>query len=184
MIPWTSGKPEMAVIVPGKLLFLAHPRTASNAIRNALLNYSGAELIYGHHARFTTAQVQDVYRGERVVSVVRNPYTCLVTWWIRQARDRGHKTSLAEFIRTYEGPFFTYDGLLFYHVPYSHTVIRYEDGIEEGFRSIGVEIDLKPSNVTKLKGDWRSYYDREALIAVRDRFGAEIESLCYSLEQP
>jgi len=171
----------MAVIVPGKLLFLAHPRTGSNAIRNALLTQPGAELIYGHHARFNTSQVQDVYRGERVISVVRNPYTCLVTWWIRQCRDRGHKTSLGEFIATYEGPFFTYDGLLFYHVPYSHTLIRYEDGLEEGFRSIDVELPLSVVNATKLKEPWENYFDSDALCATRGRFGKEIESLGYKV---
>lgn len=169
----------MAVLIPGRLLYLAHPRTASMATKAALLRLGGKD-IRPHHAEFTRSAVRERYGGEPVVTVIRDPRDVLATWWLKAGRHE-HSTP-ADFIAHYtNSSHFVRDGLLFYHVRHAHHVIRYEEGIAEGFAALGLSIDLEAANVTQGKLGWREYLDGAAIDAMRERFGAELETLGYRL---
>jgi len=158
----------MAVIVPGKLLFLAHPRTGSMALRDALVVHAGGRHLADHHADHDDPRVHKVYMGEPMVCVVRNPYDVLVTWWLK----RGKSSTFLEFLQTYQDHNFTRRGKLFYHVDAPNVrVLRYET--DDVFAELGVH--QWSSNVTKDKAPWQSYYTELEYKAANERFLDEFE---------
>lgn len=178
----------MAVLVPGKVLFLAHPRTASTAMRN-MLEAQGGQVINPHHIGFDEPEVKKQYHGEPVLVVIRNPYDMLVSWWgVRTwTRDRG--STLASFISGFNDMKgnFQRNGKLFYHLPAATIVLRYEEldeTLKPALTRLGIKtFDLPHINETAGKGDWRSYYDAAAIENANRRFGDEIAEH-YELLEP
>lgn len=178
----------MAVIIPGKVLVLAHPRTASTVLRNALLE-RGATLINPHHVTVDDPQVKRVHAGEPILTVIRNPYDVMVSWWLVRTHNRpGYQPKLFEFIRGYrdtKGHLYR-DGKLFYHAPAAKYVIRYErlqEDLNPALERCGVEaVTLGRSNPTGGKDKpWREFYDGDSIRAMNDRFGEEIVEYGYPL---
>lgn len=165
----------MAVLIPDRVLFLAHPRTASNAMTDALLQAPKAIHIRNHHAEFTDPEVQACWNGELVVSVVRDPLECVLSAWCKLGQQY---PTLAQFVREFDHPAFTRHGSLFFHTRYSDIVWRYEDGLD--LLAETFQVPLKTKNVTLNKPREYSFSDAE-LDAIRNRFGEEAEGLGYSL---
>lgn len=178
----------MAVLVRGKVLFLAHPRTASTAMRNSL-EAIGGEVINPHHVAFDHPDVRRRYRGEPVLAVIRNPYDMLVSWWGVRTWVRERDTKLAGFIAGFDDTKgnFQRHGKLFYHLPAATIVLRYEDidtTLKPALEDLGIEpFELPRLNETLGKKDWRSYYDDDAIRAANKRFGDEIAEH-YTLLEP
>lgn len=164
----------MAVLIRDKLLFLAHPRTGSTSVRSALLAMGG-EYIHPHHAGFWDDVVQSRYRGEQVVSVVRNPYDAIVSWWCKRGMTRG--MTLHDWVPSFHNGNFTRQGRLFYHAHLSDLVLYYEDDLSESF---GLDVPLLNVTHNKVK-PFQEYYTQAAIDAVNKRFGKEIEELGYKL---
>lgn len=179
----------MAVIIPGKLLWLAHPRTGSMSLRVALTN-AGGQRIPPHHVELDAYQVTKWHQGEPVVCVVRNPYDVVTTWWLKYGRlESPHRKQadpreLPKFIRSFENENFCRDGRLMYHAPTADHVFKYEDGIAHQFRRFGLRLDIPQINITPGKVHWGSYFDVAALAAMVKRFGPEIEELGYKVIEP
>lgn len=178
---------SMAVLLRGKVLVLAHPRTASTVLRNAILE-QGAMLINPHHVGIDHPEVVKHHRGEPVLTVIRNPYDMLVSWWFVRTFNRPHRPTLTEFVKTFrdQKENFIRGGKILYHTPAADIVLRYESldqDLNPALVGCGVEpVVLPHSNRTGGKDKpWQSYYDQAAIKAANDRFGEEISSHGYPL---
>lgn len=199
----------MAVLFPGKFIYVATPHTATISTTHALARLPGAipsslnEIVdhlpehrlarRTHHS--TKQEVQelhpDYFTGtEQSVSVVRNPYDLVLTWWLRQRgaveKRTGHEPSFQEFLETYDergpGPYLRGDRMFWMDADHE---LRYESLQDElnaflGRHGLG-PVELPHLNVTGKTGPWRSYYDAEAFRTVNRRFGDEIQTKGYPL---
>jgi hypothetical protein len=145
----------MAIVLPGKFIFLATPYTASMAVARALKDLPGAFAAYdkrhgvGHHARLDqikkTAGAK-LTGTEQVIVAVRNPYDVLVSWYLRNLGHsmvvrmvRGTKedrnATLREFVELWldlDMPPYVTDGRMFYHaddggLAVPKRIVRYEN---------------------------------------------------------
>lgn len=170
----------MAILIPGKLLYLANPRTGSHSVHQALQKKHGAIKNLSHHAE---PRHIPQYNCEFAFTTVRNPYDALVTWWLRmQVRMTD---PFLEFIQTFEGKDFVRNGKMFYQCIPGVEVTRYEN-LEEGVNEMLVRAGLEPvklplANRTLRKKPWRTYYGPEEYAATNERFGEEIETLGYEV---
>jgi hypothetical protein len=160
----------MAVILPGKFLYLCNPRTASSATSRTLKEIPGAVKTAHHHVALE--HVED-YDGEQVVAAVRNPYDALVSWHLRLPH-----LSFVEFLRGYDHfPLLGGDPPdLFWHCTGDTHVLRYEtlqtdlDAFLTGLELPTVQLFRR--NVTKNKTrPWREYYGDAEVEAANGRFG-------------
>jgi hypothetical protein len=161
----------MAVLVPGKLVYLAHARTASRATRDALLTLPDAHASKAtHHAKLD--QVVG-YDGELVVATIRNPYDTLVSWWLH-FKDMEFLSFLQEYDHY---PFLDGDPPdLFWHCTPTTHVLRWET-LQEDFDKLLDGLDL-PRLKLEIKGPtkrktlpWHEYYDEATTAAANERFG-------------
>jgi hypothetical protein len=190
----------MAVLLPGKFIFLATPHTGSMAVAYALKKLPGAINVQdkawgvGHHA--TLDQVKEtvpekIQGSERVFAFVRNPYDLLATWYVREqgrsrlkalGRELRRRPTMADFIRAWaqhRPAVYFKDGRMFYHAAEAHQVLRYERGIEREVNSflrklVGMPtVQIRVENETPGKDHWSLYYDAEAYKAANEAFGAD-----------
>ena len=192
----------MAVLIPGKLLYLATPHTASIATTHALATLPGAETSglqglddisqrfwVSHHASFLDCESY-LSGGEVVVTTVRNPLDMLVTYWLRQrsAAERylGKDVTFSDFVKSVDrvvGPTYIFNDQMFWHEV--DRVLHYEH-LDKELNALLGELDLpsvvlEPRNVTQGKKPWRSYYDDVTLAVAKDRFKEEMEAYDYTL---
>lgn len=187
----------MAVLLPGKFLFLATPYTGSVAVANALKKLPGAVNVQaksrgiGHHA--TLEQVREVDGSritgtERVFAFVRNPYDLIVTWYLRE-KERSNMRALekslkriptfCDFVEAWaehqpEG--YLQGGRIFYHASDAKHVLRYERGLGREVNLLlrkleGVpDVQIQRENPTPHKDHWSLYYDGKSYKAANLAF--------------
>jgi hypothetical protein len=145
----------MAIVLPGKFIFLATPYTASMAVARALKTLPGVFVAYdkrhgiGHHARLD--QIKQVAQQrltgtEQVIVAVRNPYDVFVSWYLRnlnhlqvlhlvKVKGLQRDPNLREFIELWadlDMPPYVSKGRIFYHAEdgghaVTRKIVRYED---------------------------------------------------------
>jgi hypothetical protein len=184
----------MAVLIPGKLVYLATPHTASMSTTKTLATLPGAlsrpKLPVTHHA--SRKDVEPHMTGtELVVTTVRNPCDLVVTWWLRQQvaakRYIGPDVTFEQFVSRVDevigvsGPYFCKDGKIFWH-DCDHA-LKYENLAKE-LNEMLVRLDLPTvtlvrENVTPNKKPWMEYYNEKTLAIVRERFKEEIAQYGY-----
>lgn len=173
----------MAAFLPGKFLYLATPRTGSTAVCVALREFGARSVHGGQHVGID--QVKN-YNGEFTFTAVRNPYDMVASWYhmMKVAKGIVADMSMAEFVRTYEVHDFVRDGTLFYHCTEGVHVMRWETlqrDFEEVLEHLGLPIiSLPRKNMTSNKRPWLEYFDTEALTAMNERFGHDIDRFGYS----
>ena len=97
----------MAIVLPGKFIYLATMATGSERVAAGLKRIEGAFAAYdkrqgiGHHA--TLDQVRTVCgdqltKSEVIFTTIRNPYDMLVTWFLRN-RDHFQMRRLKETLK-------------------------------------------------------------------------------------
>lgn len=191
----------MAVIIPGKLVYLATPHTGSCATTIALSQLAGAysspliasahrpvrALAHGtHHAAW--ADLCWLHGGlmsgeEKRIFTVRNPYDLVVTWFLRVGyRMQAH--TLADFLervqeRALPAPYLL-NNRMFWH---EGEPIRYE-ALQHELGGILQRIGLPPVtlptiNQTARKLDFTSYHTPRSLAIMRERWGKEIDAYGY-----
>jgi hypothetical protein len=198
----------MAVLLPGKFIYLATPHTASIATTRALATLKGAvvsdinEIVDlkvdrrfpkgTHHstrAELRSRQPESFVGVELAVTTIRNPYDLLVTWWLRQKKileeHTGREVTFRRFVETCDegtlgGPYLRGGKIFWQDADYA---LRYEK-LQDELDSFLDRFRIKPvrldwTNVTAQKLPWLSYYDEETRTIVRHRFGDEIRSLGY-----
>ena len=176
------------MLLRGKVLVLAHPRTASTGLRNALIELGGTQ-IHPHHVGRDDPKVRAVHTDEPVLTVIRNPYDALVSWWLVRTFNRPQpQPNLADFAKSFrdaKGNFIR-DGKILYHTPTADIVVRYESltpDLNLALGQCGVEpVTLPWLNQTGGKDKpWRDYYDQAAIKAANHRFGDEAVAHGYDL---
>lgn len=188
----------MAVIYPGKFIFLATPHTASSAVDKALRQGPYEKKTYwsvptksgfGHHHATLEEALDPIHGGvtapaddEVIWSIKRNPYDMAATWWVRYKYPKGPQT-LPEFLREWNQTPFVVGGRIFWHD--AEEWLLYEN-LPEDLDRLMDRLDLpriQPvrQNVTKLKKPFRTYWDDESLGIFNERFGEEIVKMGYPL---
>ena len=199
----------MAVLVPGKFIYLATPHTASIATTEALAQQLDGALASNiskltdldpclprntHHATCETVRKlsPELFQGTEVaITTIRNPCDLIVTWWLRQrngiSEKMGREIPFEEYVQicdetTSGGPYIR-DGKIFWQDFDSY--LRYET-LQSDLNNflIGLTlptVELKPVNVTADKRDWRTYYDDKTIAVVVERFGEEAQQFGYDL---
>lgn len=189
----------MATLVPGKLLYLRTPHTASVATEKAILaQIDGAVKVAPGHGTLAQIKGGDAFiarvglkekvdpsgliTGEEiVVTTVRNPYDAIVTWWLRAARGEG---SFTEFIRAYDRKPHLEDGkTIFIHLKDADFVMRYET-LEANLAALMdalalPRLEVSVDNTTHGKRPWQEYYGDGSLGAVNERFEDQIREAGY-----
>lgn len=180
----------MTALVPGRLLYLRTPHTASTAVENAIVRgIPGAVVVVPGHARLADfdrgiTRLKDgrpvSIGGEVVATTVRNPYDMIVTWWISNTAKR---VLFSEFIRDFNGPKQVVGGRIFSRADEADIVLRHETldrDFADMLRLLRLpSVELSRDNVTPSKKGWRTYYDEESFTIVNERFGCEIEDYGY-----
>jgi len=152
-----------------KLIFLEHPRTGSTSVRHALRSVGGQP-----HKRHTKLRGK-----EPTMSVVRNPYDLLTSWWIIAGKDQ----TFAEFIIGCNDPFMVRNERLFYFLEtdYILTFEYLETELNDVLHKLKIrQVRLPHHNPTKGKHDYRQYYDDKTRSLVAKRFNIEIERFGYA----
>jgi hypothetical protein len=161
-------------IVFKNLIFLEHPRTGSTSLRHALKGVGGQP-----HRRHT--DVRKTIKNVSSMSVVRNPYDLLVSWWLIIGERQGFET-LSSFIKGCEDPFMVRDGRLFYFLETDY-ILRFEQlehDVNPVLRAHRIRpVRLPHHNKTLGKRNYRDYYNEEARALAAQRYGAEIERFGY-----
>ncbi len=165
----------MAVLIPRKLIYLEHPRTGSTAIREALAKLPTAKT-KSRHTLFLPE------RGEKVMSVVRNPFDCLVSWWL-VVKDKWDYPDFKTFVAECNDSFMVRQGNLFYFAKYSDYVIRFED-LQNQLNKVMDQVklprmSLRRVNVTDKKLSYHHYYDPKTIDIVKRRFRSELRFFKY-----
>lgn len=172
----------MYEIAAKQFCYLAHPRTASVATRDVLVDKFGAKMTMSHHGGLTVPKPT----GWTVVTTVRNPLDVMISWWHKTEENR--KLPLYEFIyRWSRNTQFLPDGRLFWHSLYATHVLRYED-LEAQLNQVLVGIGLVPITLpTQTNTGRRGFtpcmefykHNTPSLKLVHDLFGQEMKELGY-----
>jgi len=75
-----------------KIAFIAHPRTASQAI-GSVLKIRGFELIGGHH------QFESILCLETTFATIRNPFDLMVSWYYQEIYKSGQEEPFDKWLR-------------------------------------------------------------------------------------
>lgn len=183
----------MGVVFRSKFIFFQTPRTASNAIKNALRAINTVNRRPVHHDWFTFGQhmarpefnrVFPGYRNLPGICGIRNPFDILASWFVRLDK---YKT-IEELINKEDHENFTRNGLLFYHVPHCQYIVRYEKNMIRRIDDILNHLKCRPIErlpkiaVTKNKKPYQRYYTKADVKAVWEMFGDEITDFNYDFE--
>ena len=171
-----------------RLVFIAHPRTASRSVAKAL---PGA-VLWGKHHEVNEDKVQNILdNGGTVVSNVRNMYDILVSWFHRAHRGDPPTNfvpvkEFTNWLTKVLGGGHQYLDQDPYHFGYgaSNFVIPYEQ-LGSMFEVLCRLEDIKGANlphvgVSNRYRDYRRYYTDTTRQMVEDRWGREQEQLGYS----
>lgn len=145
----------MSVRIPGKLLFLRHPRTGSSATVAALIK-NGAKKAGEMHA-FAQARGKEI-----TVCTIRNPLDLLVSWYVLNPQWSGNFES---FLIDYSHSAMVRDKMLHYFAARSDVLLLY-DNLQQDFNGLLERFNLPPTrlyrhNTTSFKKPFKSYYTPE-----------------------
>lgn len=173
----------MAVILPGKFLYLANPRTASTSTRIALGKLPEAKMLWPQHQLLHECHL---YADEQPVTAVRNPYDVLATWFQLQVKYK----DFVEFLRKFEHKQFLLGDPpdLFWQCGEGFHILRWETlqkDLDEFLAGWGLpSVEIPRENTTKDKKPWQEYYTPEAFEAANERFGAILDRYGYERVDP
>jgi hypothetical protein len=185
----------VAALLPGKLLYLAHHGVASWATTEALLKLGGVYVDVGldsagiglsHHATFDVVKQHCDYRGELVVSCVRDHHDVWIAEWCRSDRRLPLDDYLA---RLHEGgrlPFPRWQqraGKLFWHADQSQVLMRYES-LEEHWRGLLERLELPHIHLPRvnLSADKPALaHSARSRALIHEIYGDELRELGYPI---
>lgn len=171
--------------VRSDLVFLAHPRTASVAMRRTLRELGRLHQIKGHHGM----DVNQIPSDALVFATVRNPWDLFVSWWFKRRGERSpfYDLPLEDFIPLLvenNGQFFK-GGKLFYMAEHTNHILSYEH-LQAHFDLMLVGVGYSPRDlvVANQSGNRpsRSYQEHYTFTArqwIAEKFAAEIEKYGY-----
>ena len=177
----------MYIIEKAKFCYIANARTGSQAVRDALLNQTEAELIGSHHT--TPDDHPDIEIGPdwTVCSTVRNHFDAMISWYFKIERTPKAMAPLDVFLPRFCGnnPNFVKDGRLWWHgESYVNTFLRYE-WLEADLNQALVKVGLNPVDLPRVTDSKRGgqpyqvFYKKATARWVGSYFAAEIAKLGY-----
>ena len=171
--------------VRSDIVFLAHPRTASVAIKRTLRTLGTCHQINGHHGM----DVDKIPSNAMVVAVVRNPWDLFVSWWFKRRADRSpfYGLPLEEFmplLMEHNGQYFK-DGKLFYMAKFANKILSFEH-LQAHFDLMLVEVGYSPKDLVianqsaaRPKRTYQEHYTKDAKQWVAEHFAEEIKRYGY-----
>jgi len=170
-------------VIQRKLVFIAHPKMASRAVRDTI-RHLGAVQVGSHHAIEPTRLEQEKKRGASVGCIIRNPYDVMVSWYFHmEVRKRTEVMEFEPWLMDIlpKGNGYIEHGL-FPGVPFCDTVMRFET-LNRDWRewSGKCRIAFRPLEMVgpSIKRDHKHYshfYNDATREAVATKFHEEI---CY-----
>ncbi len=197
----------MAVLIPGKLVYLATPHTASTSTNWALSELPGALSSSSASVGLDTSPLRVLHHatreeilphckgGELFISTHRHPADLVVTWYLRQKkhleeRVLNREVSMEEFVEGIDdamlnsAPYYIREGKMFWHDADKWLYYdKLRDQLNDILRSLNLPtVALPRLNVTKGRAAvWKAYYTDKALDALRRRFWKEAKRFGYEL---
>lgn len=177
-----------------RLIYLAHPRTASVATAAALahLGFVKLEPPSDHHSRLWdegSPVSRDNRSTWRVLTTVRNHWDAVVSWTFRRFKTRKAGDILwdVKLLETaLDNRWISGERLWWLHSDDADTVLRYE-ALEEQLRQVLAEYDLRLPSIPWLNGsrnrpdrEYRQFYNPQTQDYVARRFAGEIERFAYA----
>ncbi len=182
-----------------RLVYLAHPRTASSSVTRALQDECGfTNEGANHHAKLNefapSRQAGPPISGAgwRVCTTVRHPLDALVSWWFywtreRRAGDVFGRRWITHLWRVVEH-FPVFGEMWALHLPDANCVLRFENIESElnmvlGGRGLG-PVELIHANAAEGREDrpYRTFYDESTLLWLEEVLGPENAALGYRWE--
>jgi len=187
----------MAVVLPGKFIYLATINTASERTAQALKGIDGAFAAYdkrhgiGHHARLKDVKkvCGDRLTGTEVVfTTIRNPYDLLATWFVRNQghyqmrileERQGKEGSFRQFLELWlaiDRPPHLLDRRIFYHADDARVRLRFEtlqtqiDALMRKIPGVPPHVPLGMQKFTEGRDHWSTYYDDPLYAFVNEEF--------------
>ena len=163
--------------------FLAMPRTASKAVRDAFKEV-GAVLVGGHHNIENYHSV--VQENDLVMSTVRNHWDWFVSFWHLNGCPGRFDRYVPRLCRESEwidrNPSCTECRLFWKYAPLSSVILRYEriqECLDTTMETHGFpRLRLRQEGAAKPR-PYQTYYKQRIVQQIYDRFGAEIEHYGY-----
>lgn len=149
----------MAVLIPGKVLFLAEPYSASRSVRDALLSAGGHEIGW-HHATLQELRASGHEIVEPAFSILRHPCEWLVSHYRHMTswHTKGFDAFVEDFITNNES--------VYRHARSCETLLSF-DRLTDDFQRMRVEYEI-PSctlphvGVTPGRTQWRQIFSSRA----------------------
>lgn len=178
-----------------KLIYLAHPRTASVATSATLrkVGFKKLEPPSDHHSQLWDqgTPVTPENRHEWVVfTTVRNHWDAMISWAFKKYRQEPKEWNTEVFDRVFKGNrWITEDRLWWLHLDEADVVLRYEN-LQEDFNSLLREHGIDPpvlvrENIGRERNGrpYWIFYDRETKLYIYEKFKDEIHRLDYRFEE-
>jgi hypothetical protein len=149
-----------------RIVFIAHPRTASSATAHVLMGMD-FEQVKGHHVF-----EYEWFTGWDIFCTVRNPYDVMVSWFCNQPREKPFSLWLPQFLDECQ---YLRGARMFFGQASSSHVIRYEN-LQEEFDAVMDMVGLPHAtiphrNVSKREGrQYAGYYNFRTAGMVVNRF--------------
>ncbi len=169
-----------------RIVYLAHPRTASHATAKALKQAGFTYRSKYHHAPLSGPLPDDWL----VLTTVRNHFDALVSWYEdRYSHSRPFDFTFIEFLLAEHPYYFPTRTMLWgLHTPYATHIIHWEQ-LDVSLNGVLQAHGLGPILITRdnigkrRQGrDYREYYDPDTREYVEDLFALEMGALGYSYD--
>lgn len=178
-----------------KLIYLAHPRTASIATSTTLrkIGFKKLEPPSDHHSQLWD-QGTPVTRENRhewtVFTTVRNHWDAMISWAFKKYRQEPKVWDQRVFDHVFKGNrWVTDDRLWWLHLEEADVVLRYEN-LQEDFNSVLSKHGIDPPTLLRENvGRERNgkpywiFYDRQTKKYIYEKFKKEIDQLGYTFEE-
>lgn len=180
-----------------RLVYLAHPKTASRAVRDALKQHGFVRSIYLPNSRphkCGTERGPNHHKGLRehpgpewtVFAAVRNHFDAWVSWYAYTGRDgERFDPGFVERIMERNSTYFPEpDKMWALHTRFADRVLRYETQAADLSNLLGEQVVLPLEGVSEKRErrPYQEFYTPEMRAYVLDRFGDEIAAYGYKWE--
>jgi len=172
---------------------ILHPKTGSQATREALRQTFGARVVRGQHFFDEEECNRIVNEGGIVCSTVRNPWDLMISWYFyseKRPAGNGQFPKCREFPEwldaTLKGGNGWIEKGLFYGVDFCNRIIRFEHGVEDQLNNCLRDCGLTPVKMRRVADTGHShyshYYDIPSAIKVAQYCSPEILEWQYEFE--
>lgn len=180
-------------VADDKFCMICHPKTGTKSCRDALKDNFSVGTYKGQHGIEEPICRRILDSGGIVCSTVRNPFDVVVSWYFyHHVRRLPNKpgTTLRPFDKwlpeEFDRPTFILsrkEEKMFYGTHLCNHIIRFEDGLADGFNQALARAGMGPVEVPHRgvvpRKPYKEMYDARTIALVVDRFGDEIENWGY-----